>query len=137
MKRIKVIKPFNKRVKGDVFDCKDEKAKFWVDNGMAEYVNLGRGEVIPQDVVHGAAVPVPMTRVRVLKPFNKRDVDDVFEAKAYKAKFWVDSGMAEDLDEKERLEAEAKAEAEAEAEAKAKATKAAPKDKVVRGSEDK
>ena len=40
MKRIKVIKPFNKRVKGDVFEAKDEKAEFWVDAGMASYVKV-------------------------------------------------------------------------------------------------
>ena len=40
MKRIKVIKPFNKRAKGDEFDAKDEKAEFWVDAGMAGYVKV-------------------------------------------------------------------------------------------------
>ena len=95
MKRIKVIKPFNKRVKGDVFDCKDEKAKFWIDNKMAEYVKLADGEVIPGDAVHGAAVPVQMVKVRVLTPFNKRDKGDVFEAKEYKANFWIKAGMVE------------------------------------------
>ena len=49
MKRIKVTKPFNKRAKGDVFETKDEKAKFWVDNGMAEYVVEKKVAAAPED----------------------------------------------------------------------------------------
>ena len=58
-------------------------------------------------------------KIRWLVAFNGKDIGFVGDVPDNKGKFWVDRGMAEEV------------------KPKPKATKAAPKDKVIRGSTDK